>query len=79
MEILLLGGGTPYASFQNLAHGWGRKRGFHSSLVNGVCDRRGDIIRKRKNEFGDDVSSTKRNSITGSSSNPPDPPPAGGR
>lgn len=47
----MLGGGTPYASFQSLAHGWGRAKGFHSSLINEVCERRGDIIRKRKHEI----------------------------
>jgi hypothetical protein len=51
VETLLLGGGTPYANFQNLAHGWGRTKGFHSALITNVCERRGDIIRKRRNEF----------------------------
>lgn len=52
VETLLLGGGTPYANFQHLAHGWGRAKGFHSALITNVCERRGDIIRKRRNEFG---------------------------
>jgi hypothetical protein len=51
VETLLLGGGTPYANFQHLAHGWGRQKGFHSALITNVCQRRGDIIRKRRNEF----------------------------
>ena len=51
VEILLLGGGTPYANFQHLAHGWGRTVGFHTAIINGVCERRGDIIRKRKHDL----------------------------
>jgi hypothetical protein len=56
VEILLLGGGTPYANFKELAHGWGRKKGFHTTLIHGVCERRGEIIRKRKSEIGMPVS-----------------------
>lgn len=60
VETLLLGGGTPYASFKDLAHGWGRRKGFHLALINNVCERRGDIIRKRKSEIGMTVSPPKR-------------------
>jgi hypothetical protein len=59
VEILLLGGGTPYANFEDLAHGWGLRKGFHSALINNVCERRGDIIRKRKSEIGVPVSPHK--------------------
>ncbi|CAB9512570.1 expressed unknown protein [Seminavis robusta] len=52
VETLLLGGGTPYASFQNLAHAWGCKKGFHSALIGAVCESKRDMIRKRRNELG---------------------------
>ena len=84
MESLLLGGGTPYASFQNLAHGWGRTKGFHSALVNDVCQQRGDIIRKRKVEFQlNNNGDAKRaafstdNNDPNQQSPPPDPPAMG--
>lgn len=48
VEILLLGGGTPYANFSQLAHAWGREKGFHTAVVERICQSRGEIIRKRK-------------------------------
>ena len=50
MEILLLSGGTPYANFKDLAHAWGREKGFHHVLVNNVCERRGEVERKRRSD-----------------------------
>lgn len=64
VEVLLLGGGTPYANFQHLAHGWGRRKGFHSVLINDVCERRGEIIRKRKSEIGVPFAVTTGSSTT---------------
>ena len=52
MEILLLSGGTPNASFRDLAHAWGRDKGFHHALASSVCERRGDIERKRRSDAG---------------------------
>jgi hypothetical protein len=48
VEILLLSGGTPYANFRDLAHAWGRDKGFHHQIVNNVCERRGEVERKRQ-------------------------------
>ena len=50
MEVLLLSGGTPNANFRDLAHAWGRDRGFHQLLVNTVCERRGEVDRKRRSD-----------------------------
>ena len=50
VEILLLSGGTPYANFKDLAHAWGREKGFHHVLVNNVCERRGEVERKRRSD-----------------------------
>ena len=50
IEILLLSGGTPFANFRHLAHAWGRDRGFHHVLINTVCERRGEIDRKRRSD-----------------------------
>jgi hypothetical protein len=48
VEILLLSGGTPYANFRDLAHAWGRDKGFHHQIVANVCERRGEVDRKRQ-------------------------------
>jgi len=32
----------------DLAHAWGREEGFHTTLANNVCERRGEIERKRR-------------------------------
>lgn len=55
MEILLLSGGTPYANFKDLAHAWGREKGFHHVLANNVCERRGEVERKRRSDAGKTV------------------------
>lgn len=52
MEILLLSGGTPYANFRELAHAWGREKGFHHVLANSVCERRGEVERKKRSDSG---------------------------
>lgn len=52
VEVLLLSGGTPSANFCHLAHAWGRERGFHNVLITTVCQRRGDIERKRRSDAG---------------------------
>ena len=52
VEILLLSGGTPYANFKHLAHAWGREKGFHNVLANAVCDRRGEVERKKRSDAG---------------------------
>jgi hypothetical protein len=45
-EILLLTG-TPGASFRHLARAWGRDKGFHTVLAQFICQRRGNVERKR--------------------------------
>mmetsp|Transcript_17601 Transcript_17601/g.26082 ORF Transcript_17601/g.26082 Transcript_17601/m.26082 type:complete len:328 (-) Transcript_17601:110-1093(-) len=55
VEILLLSGGTPYANFKDLAHGWGREKGFHHLLVSSVCERRGEVERKKRSDAGREI------------------------
>lgn len=52
IEIMLLSGGTPYANFRELAHAWGREKGFHHVLANSVCERRGEVERKKRSDCG---------------------------
>jgi hypothetical protein len=47
MEILLLSG-LPNASFRHLARAWGRDKGFHMVLAQFICERRGDVERKKR-------------------------------
>jgi hypothetical protein len=32
------------------SHAWGREKGFHTILVHAVCDRRGEVERKRRSD-----------------------------
>ena len=52
IEIMLLSGGTPYANFKDLAFAWGREKGFHHVLANSVCERRGEVERKKRSDYG---------------------------
>jgi hypothetical protein len=63
VEILLLSGGTPYASFKHLAHAWGREKGFHMVLVNNVCERRGEVERKRRSDAGRTMTEAEKAAI----------------
>jgi hypothetical protein len=47
MEILLLTG-NPDASFRHLARGWGRDKGFHTVLAQFICERHGNVDRKKR-------------------------------
>jgi hypothetical protein len=60
VEILLLSGGTPHANFKDLAHAWGREKGFHQVLAQSVCERRGEVDRKRRSDAGRTMTSTER-------------------
>jgi hypothetical protein len=60
VEILLLSGGTPRANFRDLAHAWGREKGFHQVLASAVCERRGEVDRKRRSDAGRTMSPTER-------------------
>jgi hypothetical protein len=46
-EICLLSG-SPQASFHHLARSWGRNKGFQGVVTQYVCERRGDVQRKRR-------------------------------
>ena len=50
-EIMLMAG-TLHHSHKDLAHGWGREKGFHNVLVNQVCERRGELERKKRSDTG---------------------------
>jgi uncharacterized membrane protein len=60
VEILLLSGGTPYANFKDLAHAWGREKGFHHVLAASVCERRGEVERKRRSDAGKTLSNEQK-------------------
>lgn len=47
-----MSGGTPYANFKELAFAWGREKGFHHVLANAVCERRGEVERKKRSDAG---------------------------
>jgi hypothetical protein len=47
MEILALSGNAE-ASFRHLARAWGRDKGFHMVLTQFICERRGDVERKKR-------------------------------
>ena len=49
---MLLSGGVPSANFKDLSHAWGREKGFHTVLVNAICERRGEVDRKRRADAG---------------------------
>jgi hypothetical protein len=50
MEILLLTG-NPSSSFRHLARGWGRDKGFHMVLAQYICERHGDVQRKKRDNM----------------------------
>eukprot|EP00569_Conticribra_weissflogii_P006280 CAMPEP_0171343922 /NCGR_PEP_ID=MMETSP0878-20121228/18284_1 /TAXON_ID=67004 /ORGANISM="Thalassiosira weissflogii, Strain CCMP1336" /LENGTH=521 /DNA_ID=CAMNT_0011846979 /DNA_START=21 /DNA_END=1586 /DNA_ORIENTATION=- len=37
---------------RNLAHAWGREKGFHKIILEQLCDRRGDLERKKRSDTG---------------------------
>ena len=55
---MLISGGVPSANFKDLSHAWGREKGFHTVLVNAICERRGEVDRKRRTDAGSLKSST---------------------
>jgi hypothetical protein len=63
VEILLLSGGTPNANFKDLAHAWGREKGFHNVLASSVCERRGEVERKRRSDAGKSLTQEERASF----------------
>ena len=63
VEILLLSGGTPFANFKDLAHAWGREKGFHAVVASSVCERRGEVDRKRRSDAGKTLTSDQREAM----------------
>lgn len=60
VEILLLSGGTPYANFKDLAYAWGREKGFHYLLATSICERRGEVDRKKRSDAGRTMTDEQR-------------------
>ena len=66
-ETMLLSG-TIYSSSnssqqrvnKDLAHAWGREKGFHNLLVSQMCERRGDLSRKRRSDVGKSLSDKEK-------------------
>jgi hypothetical protein len=42
----------PFRIYKDLAHAWGRERGFHNSLVSQMSERRGNLNRKKRSDIG---------------------------
>ncbi len=64
MEILVLTG-APGASFRHLARAWGRDKGFHMVLAQFICERQGDVQRKKRiaEKHGEDSHATADKSL----------------
>ena len=60
-----MSGGTPYANFKDLAHAWGREKGFHSLLASSVCERRGEVERKKRSDAGRSMTEAEREAFRG--------------
>lgn len=60
LETLLLSGGTPHASFRDLAHAWGREHNFHRVLISTIFSRRGQVERKRRSDARAPVDDAKK-------------------
>jgi len=73
VEILLLSGGTPKANFRDLAHAWGRERGFHQVLASSVCTRRGEVERKKRSDAGKKASRQQQQPTTAPPTKRPKP------
>lgn len=56
----MLSGGTPYANFKDLSHAWGREKGFHHLLATSVCERRGEVERKKRSDAGRQMTPEQR-------------------
>ena len=50
-EAFLINGNAGH-SYKDLAHGWGREKGFHTILINQICERRGEMERKKRSDRG---------------------------
>lgn len=63
VESLLLSGGTPYANFKDLAYAWGRERNFHLVMTATVCERRGEIQRKKRCDVGKTLTEEQKQNL----------------
>ncbi|KAL7465757.1 hypothetical protein ACHAXS_006074 [Conticribra weissflogii] len=45
---------------RNLAHAWGREKGFHKIILEQLCDRRGDLERKKRSDTGKKMTLEKK-------------------
>jgi len=59
MEICILSG-CPQASFRHLARAWGRDKGFHIVLATFICERRGNVERKKRGKGENVTKKAKR-------------------
>lgn len=59
MEICLLSGNSE-SSFRALARAWGRDKGFHMVLAQFICERRGNVQRKKRVKPQGESSVTKK-------------------
>mmetsp|Transcript_33349 Transcript_33349/g.37929 ORF Transcript_33349/g.37929 Transcript_33349/m.37929 type:complete len:390 (-) Transcript_33349:100-1269(-) len=59
MEICLLSG-NPESSFRALARAWGRDKGFHMVLAQFICERRGNVERKKRVKSQGEVTKKQR-------------------
>jgi hypothetical protein len=51
LEIGLISG-LPNPPHKELSHAWGREKGFHNVLVSQICERRGEVERKKRSDQG---------------------------
>jgi hypothetical protein len=58
-EILCISG-TMWNSHKDLAHAWGREKGFHNILTGQVCERHGELERKKRSDVGKLYSTEER-------------------
>jgi len=62
-EIMLLSG-TGWNATQELAHAWAREKGFHVSLANQICERKGEMERKKRSDIGRVYTAEQRANFT---------------
>jgi len=46
-----------------LAYAWGREKGFHHLVANSVCERRGEVERKRRSDAGRTMTPEERDAF----------------
>ncbi len=64
-EVMLLSGipnGNKIIN-KDLAHAWGKKKGFHFVVVNHLCERRGDLVRRKRSDTGTVRTEEQKNNV----------------